>query len=229
MIKASDYNKIETYMLSCAEDSAHDRQHIYRVLFTAVDIAEHERHVDTDILITACLLHDIGRKEQFENPALCHARVGAEKAFAFLLENGFGKDFAVRVADCIRKHRYRSSEPPEKTEEKILFDADKLDVAGVTGIARTLLYDGKTGTPIYSAGDDFEVLDGTGGEPPSFFREYNFKLKNVYDGFYTLRAKAIAKERRAAAQAFYKALLLETRAAYDGKKYLPKYVDQIKD
>ena len=31
-----------------------------------------EQNVDYDVLICACLLHDIGRKEQFENPNLCH-------------------------------------------------------------------------------------------------------------------------------------------------------------
>lgn len=220
----ADYEKIEGYMLRCMDDSAHDRQHIYRVLFTALDLAQYEKDVDTDILIAACLLHDIGRKEQFEDPALCHAQVGAEKAKAFLLENGFGDAFAARVADCVRKHRFRSAAPPEKIEEKILFDADKLDVAGLMGIARSLLYEGKNGTPMYSVSDDLEVLDGTGNEPPSFFKEYNFKLKNIYGGFYTERARSLAKERKAAAQAFYDALLNETLSAYEGKKYLSNYI-----
>ncbi len=39
----SDFNKIEQYMLSCMGDSAQDSQHIYRVLFIALDIAEHEK------------------------------------------------------------------------------------------------------------------------------------------------------------------------------------------
>ena len=39
----SDFHKIENYMLSCMEDSAHDSQHIYRALFIALDIAEHEK------------------------------------------------------------------------------------------------------------------------------------------------------------------------------------------
>ncbi len=212
-------------MLSCMGDSAHDSQHIYRVLFIALDIAEHEKNVDKDILIAACLLHDIGRKEQFEDPSLCHAQVGAEKARTFLLENGFDSEFADRVAACVRKHRYRSASPPEKIEEKILFDSDKLEAAGLMGIARSLLYEGKAGTPIYSLGSDFEVLDGTGNEPPSFFREYNFKLKKVYSGFYTSRAKKIAKARESAAAAFYEELLFESRAAYSGKRILSEYLE----
>ncbi len=54
-------------MLSCMNDGAHDRQHIYRVLYYALDIAE-EYCIDQDVLIAACLLHDIGRDAQFRNP-----------------------------------------------------------------------------------------------------------------------------------------------------------------
>ena len=55
------------------------------MLFVALDIARFEEGVDADVLIAACLLHDIGRREQFENPSLEHALVGAEKARKFLL------------------------------------------------------------------------------------------------------------------------------------------------
>lgn len=40
-------------MLSCMKDSAHDKEHVYRVLYTALDIAEQEEPVDYDILIAA--------------------------------------------------------------------------------------------------------------------------------------------------------------------------------
>lgn len=78
------YNLLEKYMLSCMEDSAHDKDHIYRVLYNALRIAKTENGVNYDVLITACLLHDIGRKEQYENPELCHAMVGSEKAYSLL-------------------------------------------------------------------------------------------------------------------------------------------------
>ena len=54
------YEQLEAYMKSCMQDSAHDMEHIYRVLYTALDIADHEKDVDYDVLICACLLHDIG-------------------------------------------------------------------------------------------------------------------------------------------------------------------------
>ena len=60
-----NYTLLENYMLSCMEDSAHAKEHIYRVLYTALDIAGTEEAVDMDVLISACLLHDFGRREQF--------------------------------------------------------------------------------------------------------------------------------------------------------------------
>ena len=50
------YTLLEDYMLSCMEDSAHDKEHIYRVLYAALDIAGTEKDVDMDVLITACLM-----------------------------------------------------------------------------------------------------------------------------------------------------------------------------
>lgn len=171
------YRLMEEYMLSCMEDSAHDKEHIYRVLYSALDIAQTERDVDYDVLICACLLHDVGRREQFENPALCHAQVGAEKAYRFLTEQGFEEDFAARVKHCILAHRYRNNNVPETIEAKILFDADKLDVTGAIGIARTLFYKGQVSEPLYHVDSQGKVQDGTEDAGPSFFRSINISWK----------------------------------------------------
>ena len=79
-----DYDLIEAYMLTCMRDSAHDKEHIYRVLNVALEIAEGETDVNYDVLIAACLLHDIARQEQYENPKIDHAVFGAQKAYEFL-------------------------------------------------------------------------------------------------------------------------------------------------
>lgn len=88
------YKAFEDYMLLCMKDSAHDKDHIYRVLYVALDIAGHEDNVNYDVLICACLLHDIGRNEQFKNPQLCHAAIGSKKVYDFLISNGFEAEFA---------------------------------------------------------------------------------------------------------------------------------------
>lgn len=208
------YCLLENFMLRCMEDTAHDKEHIYRVLYNALEIARTENNVNYDVLIAACLLHDIGRKEQFEDPALCHAMVGSEKAYRFLLAHGFEADYAEQVKQCIQTHRYRKNNPPQSIEAKILFDADKLDTAGAMGIARTLLYKGIVSEPLYSLLPDGTVSTGENDSAPSFFQEYKYKLENLYEKFYTEKAKAIAEERRHIAVEFYNSLYREVHSSY---------------
>lgn len=221
------YALLETYMLSCMEDSAHDKEHIYRVLYNALEIAKSERGVDCDVLIAACLLHDIGRKEQFEDPTLCHAMVGSEKAYRFLTEHGFDEEFSGKVRHCIRTHRFRKSVQPESIEAKILFDADKLDVTGALGIARTLMYKGNVTEPIYTKLPDGGISDGTQDSGPSFFREYKFKLEKLYDMFYTAKGAELARERRQIAAAFYESLYREVNTGYtSGREMLRELIGE---
>ena len=223
----ANYTLIENYMLSCMEDSAHGKDHIYRVLYQALEIAKTEENIDYDVLITACLLHDVGRKEQFADPKVCHAMAGAEKAYKFLTENGFETEFAEKIRHCIQAHRYRESNQPQTLEAKILFDADKLDVVGAMGIARTLLYKGKMEEPLYSLKPDGSVSDGTSDTVPSFFQEYKYKLEGLYSKFYTKKATELAKERQVAAADFYNSLYKEVRDSYgNGKEELGKYIEE---
>jgi uncharacterized protein len=203
-------------MLSCMSDSAHDREHVYRVLYYALDIAHHEEGTDIELLTAACLLHDIGRAEQFADPSIDHAVRGAEKAYQWLRENGYSDEFAGQTRDCIRTHRFRSSGPPQSPEAKILFDADKLEVCGAIGVARTLLYAAQVSEPLYSLTESGEVSDGTDDSLPSFCQEYKFKLERMYDKFYTQRAFELAAKRKEAARHFYESLLAEVRECYAG-------------
>ena len=138
-------------------------------------------------------------------------------AYDYLLGRCWDEPNAAHVRSCISSHRYGGDNPPESVEAKILFNADKLDASGAMGIARTLIYKGQVGEPLY-------LLDGSGGivadggrdGGSSFMQEYNYKLKNVYNTFYTERAKAIAAERRRAAVDFYSGLFGEVSQNYAG-------------
>ena len=220
------FSMLEGYMRSCMDDSAHDTQHVYRVLYNALELARDEK-VDHDILITACLLHDIGRVDQFADPSLCHAQVGADKAHAYLTGQGFSKEFADQVAHCIRSHRFRKSCQPETIEAKILFDADKLDVTGAVGIARTLMYKGDQVEPLYIRQLDGGISNGEGDDVSSFFREYKFKLERLYDRFLTAEGARLAENRRLAAVQFYEALYREVNETdKSGKAGLNKLLEE---
>ncbi|MEN6314741.1 MAG: HD domain-containing protein [Clostridiaceae bacterium] len=220
------YAKIEKYMLSCMNDGAHDCQHIYRVLYSALDLST-EFSVDKDVVIAASLLHDIGREEQFRNPECDHAIIGAQMAYDYLKGIGWPEDKASHVKACISTHRYRNDNLPSSIEAKILFDADKLDAAGTLGIARTLAYNGIVSRPLYCVDESGDVLDGNSNEEDSFFKEYNWKLKNVYGRFFTDRGKRLAEERRKASIDFYESMYREVRSIHKtGMHILGEILDQ---
>ncbi len=220
------YKMLEDYMLTCMGDSAHDKDHICRVLYVALDIASYENGVNYDVLICACLLHDIGRREQFENPQICHAAVGSEKAYEFLVFKGFELEYAEMVKACIKAHRFRTDTQPQSIEDKILFDADKIDVTGTLGIARTIFYKGQVSEPLYSLMPNGQVSDGSIDTLPSFFHEYKYKLEGLYTRFYTNRGAEIAAERQASAKTFYENMLCEVQSSYKvGQGLLLKHMD----
>lgn len=227
-MKQETFGKIEQFMLESMKDSAHDREHIYRVLYLALDIAEHEQGVNKDILVISCLLHDIGRERQYRDPSVCHARAGSEMAYRYLIDNGFSMEDALHVRACISSHRYRSEDPPASIEARILYDADKLDATGAMGIARTLLYQGQESEPLYSTDAGGGVLDGSMDAEPSFFREYHYKLKKLYGNFHTEHGGRLAEERRKAAASFYENLLNEVKAAHvRGNEILSAFLEPI--
>jgi uncharacterized protein len=204
------FHLIEGYMLQKAGDSAHDRAHIERVLFGALDVARYEENVDLDVLIAACLLHDIARPLQAGDERICHARVGAEMAYNFLMQNGWRQDKAKHVCEAIRTHRYRIDDKPSTIEAKILYDADKLDVTGALGIARSLQYGGSMSEPLYALDENGDILlEGGGADVSTFFQEYHFKLKKLYGQFYTKRAFDLAKKREKTMTDFCEALYRE--------------------
>lgn len=126
----------------------------------------------------------------------------------------------IKVRHCIATHRYRNTALPETIEAKILFDADKLDITGALGIARTLLYKGKVNEPLYAM-DKFKnsIYIKEENQPESFIKEYHFKLFKVYDMFFTEEAKKIAQKRKKLTEIFYNELLDEIDLE-DAESYL---------
>ncbi len=219
-----EHDLIYNYMESCMRrDSAHDQNHVIRVLNLALSIAQGESGVNMDVLIATCLLHDIGRPEQNADPKLCHAQVGAQKTRQFLLDNGFDEAFAQHVTECVKTHRFRTDAPPDSLEAKILFDADKLDVTGAIGVARTFMYQGHHRHALYHLMPSGEVDDGSRGNVNDFFNEYKRKLEGIYDRFYTRGAAAIAASRKEAMESYYNALLQEAQFAHDNSS-LSKFI-----
>lgn len=165
------------------QDPAHDWQHNLRVLAMCERIGR-EEGAQMDVLRFAALLHDIGRAEERQTGE-CHAQISARQAVEWLHAHGKSDDFISRVQSAILAHRFRKERPPYSLEEKILFDADKLDSIGAIGVARAFAYTGVIGQPLQS--------DDPNQHTP--YKEYTWKLQRIKDKLFTKTAQTIADER----------------------------------
>ena len=79
---------------------------------------------------------------------------------------------------------------------------------------------------MYSLLPDGTISNVENDTEPFFFHEYKYKLENFYSGFYTERGEELARERQAAAIAFYNALFKEVNSMYQsGKDELERLID----
>ncbi len=145
----TDISKLFEFAESCVCDASHDSGHIRRVLKNALGIARNYPEADVRLLTAACILHDCGRREQLET-GIPHSRAGAEKARAFLLENGCGAAFADGVYACIDAHSSHDLARAAGIEARILYDADKLEMTGAVGVSRALIYALEENEPLYA-------------------------------------------------------------------------------
>jgi uncharacterized protein len=196
-------------------DPVHDFDHVLRVYRLAERIAKAEG-ANLEVVRTAALLHDSrGSAPGEEGEARAeHHIASAEFAGEVLSEKGWPTEKIAAVQHCIRAHRFRGKEDaPESLEAKVLFDADKLDVLGAIGAARTVAYAALDNQPIFSEPSQKFIKTGEKeiGEPHSSYHEFLFKLRKVKDRMFTRTGKILADARHAYLVEFYTQLQAEVR------------------
>lgn len=203
--------------LSC---SAHNIDHVMRVYNTCKLIATTEKNVDMRILEPAALLHDIARviESNDKSGKINHASLGADMAEEVLKELGYPNEFIEPIKHCIETHRFRSDNEPKSIEAKILFDADKLDVIGSIGIARTFMLAGQFGQRItanitnsYISSNTVEngrIKDVSKHSP---LMEYEYKFKKIPEKLYTKKGKQIGEQRLNFMRDYFNRLELEVK------------------
>lgn len=196
-------------------DPVHGFDHILRVYRMAEKLAIAEGG-DIEIVRAAALLHDAEGSATGggEEGRLNHHQVSADFARQVLEAEGWPEERIAAVLHCIRAHRFRDeSENPQTLEARILFDADKLDVIGAIGVARTIAYDVMVGQPIYSPPSDRFVRTGERepDEPHSSYHEYLFKLRKIKERLHTKTARELAEERHRFLMEFFERLADEDR------------------
>lgn len=178
---------------------SHDWNHVERVEKLAVKIAEQE-NANLFIVRASTLLHDIGRKQEGENPKLSHEEISAEYTREILKNYPIGCETTEQIIHCILSHRFRKDFPPETKEAKSLYDADKLDCIGAIGVARTYAFAGEQRQKLYSKKEYLE----TGYEKDhSPFTEFTYKLIKIKNKMLTATGKAMAEERHKYISGFF--------------------------
>ena len=188
----------------------HDFDHTLRVLANAEMLLKELPEADGFTVRMAVLLHDIARPdEDASNGRVCHASLGQEYAASYLKSRGFPAELTASICSAVRRHRYRGNDYPQSLEEKIVFDADKLDSLGAVGVGRAFLFAGKCGARLHNSQQ--EALSN----PPysledTAYREYLVKLRKLPGVILTSPARRIAEERLKVMQEFFANLCSET-------------------
>ena len=195
------------------DDPVHGFDHVLRVMRTAEQLGI-ELDADLEILRAAALLHDSAGAHPVEaGERVEHEIASAAFARNVLVSEGWDTARIDAVTHCIRAHRFRGQEEPETIEAKIIYDADKLDVIGAFGAARTIGYAIQAGLPIFAEPSERFIKSGETepGELHSAYHEYLYKLQRVHERLYTEPARRVGERRQKLLKAFFEQLAAEAR------------------
>lgn len=197
-------NRVQSYLAKSPR--CHDWEHTLRVLGNARMLAKLEKTSDLRVIEIGALFHDIARAEELSiQGKICHAKKGAEITDAILKEEGINQALIEKVVKCVRRHRFRSGAVPVSLEEKIIYDADKLDSLGAVGIGRAFLFAGRIGAKLHNTPD--EALNSKSySENDTAYREYLFKLKDLPKRMMTISGRKVARKRVLFMDKFFKKL-----------------------
>jgi uncharacterized protein len=123
--------------MSVLEGTAHSYQHVDRVLRIATFLARKEA-ANVELVQIGTLLHDIGWT--LTQP---HNETGAKLATEILKEIGYPQGESEKIVRIILRHCLDFKGKLETLEEKVVWDADKIDLLGVVGIARAFHWGGR--------------------------------------------------------------------------------------
>lgn len=189
----------------------HDFDHTKRVLQNAQMLLQEIPQADAFCVCMAVWLHDIARPlEDEQSGKCCHAQLGAQLANSYLLTRDIPKELRERIVSAVLRHRFRGKIYPVSLEEKIVFDADKLDSLGAVGIGRAFLFAGKCGARLHNTRD--EALNSPAYSlQDTAYREYLVKLSKLPEVMQTVPGARIAVERAKFMSEFFSRLDEETR------------------
>lgn len=176
------------------DQTGHDWFHIERVVKTARKLADAEG-ADPFICELAALLHDVADEKLNESKEAGLARVSG-----WLDGSGIDEAVKAEVLEIISSMSFSEGprNPMRTLEGQVVRDADRLDAIGAIAIARTFVYAGAKGHPIYDPSlpprESMTKEQYRNGKTTAVnhFYEKLLKLKSL---LHTDTARAIAEER----------------------------------
>lgn len=162
--------------------ASHDWEHTERVLENAKRLWQAEgQQGDEFVICAAAYLHDIARYIDEQKTHRCHAEVGAEMARDYLRTLALDEGRQEKIVSAIAAHRYRNrstSQQPLSLEDKIIFDADKLDSLGAIGIGRAFHFAGRIGAKVHNRFEEATQAEEFSVEDTAW-REFCVKLQKI--------------------------------------------------
>jgi uncharacterized protein len=175
-------------------DLAHGWEHTHRVYHLAMHLAEQE-HADGLVVGMAALLHDLGRTTR--GPMRSHAERSAKLALKLLVEYELPCDTCHAILHAILAHSYRHGIEPATLEACVLYDADRLDSLGASGVMRWAL-SAKHGrwpqTRTYHPDDPFALWRAPDGQRYLLDRFFT-KLSKLQEAMTTATGRNMAERR----------------------------------
>lgn len=184
----------EQFMLQqVVHDTAHDINHIKRVVKNAMQIAKSEQ-ADIWVVTAAAWLHDCVTFPKNHPDNKKASGFAAQAACDFLSEIGFPEDKLQDVFHAVEAHSYSANIKTTTLEAKVVQDADRLDGLGAVGIARCYAVAGKLGSKLYNEQDPF-CRDRLPDSKVAAVDHFYEKLFKTAETLQTTTAKHIAEQR----------------------------------
>ena len=189
-------------------DLAHGWEHVQRVYYLALHLAEQEQ-ADGLIVGLAALLHDLGRTTR--GPTRSHAERSAKLAKHLLAAYDLPHQTQQAILHAILSHSYRHGVEPATLEARVLYDADRLDSLGASGVMRwamTMKRGRWPGTRTYHPDDPFALWREPDGQHYLLDRFFT-KLLKLQEVMMTTTGRAMAARRIAFLRLYLQELLRE--------------------
>ncbi|HGS4739946.1 TPA: HD domain-containing protein [Vibrio parahaemolyticus] len=191
-------------------DSAHDIEHVKRVVKTAKQLCD-EENADIAIVLPAAYLHDCFTYPKDHPNRKQSSAIAAKKAIAYLESIQYPQHYHDAIAHAIEAHSFSANIRPNTLEAQIVQDADRLDALGAIGVTRCIQVSTHFNAQLYNDNDMF-AKERELNDKQFTVDHFQTKLFKIVDTMNTESAKLEANKRKAFMQTYLEQLHDEVTA-----------------